>query len=148
MKITRKKSQNYDALLEEERLILDATEAIQRLMDDQELTRVELARRIGSTKGNVSQLLDGNRNMTLRTLARLLGAVGHRGKIVTEPLSHRVSAPRPLQTHKIHAHYYFKRVPLSEDWSDQLETLRGSLLHHDVPSDPDEEFAELLQGAA
>lgn len=147
--MNRKRSQNYDVLLEEERLILDATEAIQRLMDDQEVTRVELARRIGASKGHVSQLLDGKRNMTLRTLARLLNAVGHRGKVATEPLSHRAQTPRPMHIHKIHAYYDFKRVPTSDDWPDALDALRGSLLHHpDVPSDLDEEFAELLQGAA
>lgn len=147
--MNRRRQNDYEALLEEERLILDATETIQRLMDDKGVNRVELARRIGSTKGHVSQLLDGKRNMTLRTLSRVLGAVGHRGKIEAEPLDHRSNAPMPLYTQKVHAYISHHRMYTHSHWADDLNVLRSSLiLPTDAASDLDEEFSELLQGAA
>ena len=59
---------------EEERLILWTTEAIWKAMDDQGLTRAELAARLGTSRANVTQLLSGTRNMTLRSLAALAHA--------------------------------------------------------------------------
>lgn len=63
---------------EAEHLIFNATELILGLMEHEGLTRSELAERIGKSKGHVSQLLNGERNMTLRTLAEIAHAVGHR----------------------------------------------------------------------
>lgn len=60
---------DYDRLLAEEGLILDATELLSELMERQAVTRAELATRLGTTKSYVTQLLAGSRNMTLRTLA-------------------------------------------------------------------------------
>jgi len=65
-------------LLEQERLILQVTEFIVQLMQEQNVTRTELARRLGKSKGWISQLLDGETNFTLRTVADVFGALGHR----------------------------------------------------------------------
>ena len=43
-------------LLEQERLILQVTEFIVQLMQEQNVTRTELARRLGKSKGWISQL--------------------------------------------------------------------------------------------
>jgi transcriptional regulator with XRE-family HTH domain len=67
----KKESSDYERLLAQERLILDATETIIGLLEEQAVSRQELARRIGRTKSYVSQILSGDRNMTLRTLAEL-----------------------------------------------------------------------------
>lgn len=63
-------------LLAQERLILQTTERIVELMQQQNVTRTELAKRLGRTKGWVSQLLAGEANFTLRTLADVFGALG------------------------------------------------------------------------
>jgi ribosome-binding protein aMBF1 (putative translation factor) len=42
-----------------------------RRMDEQSVTQVELARRMGCTQQYVSNLLKGSSNMTLETIARL-----------------------------------------------------------------------------
>jgi transcriptional regulator with XRE-family HTH domain len=65
------RSSEYEA----ERLILDTTEQLIETMKRNGITRTELARRIGKSKGHVSQLLNGERNMTLRTLAELAFAL-------------------------------------------------------------------------
>ena len=47
-----------------------------RAMDDQSITQVELAKRMGCTQQYVSNLLKGSSNMTLETIARLENALG------------------------------------------------------------------------
>lgn len=46
-----------------------------RTMDEQSVTQVELARRMGCTQQYVSNLLKGSSNMTLETIARLENAL-------------------------------------------------------------------------
>jgi transcriptional regulator with XRE-family HTH domain len=72
------KKNNYERLVAQETLILDATEALIAQMEKQEVSRQELAARLGKSKGLVSQLLSGERNMTLRTLADLAYVLGSR----------------------------------------------------------------------
>jgi len=81
---------------EAERLILDATELIVGLMERQGLSRTELAERIGKSKGHISQLLNGERNMTLRTLAEITHALGHRIGLEPAALASQVDRPRDL----------------------------------------------------
>jgi transcriptional regulator with XRE-family HTH domain len=82
MRARGKNKADYERLLAQERLILDATEAIVGLLEDQKVSRQELARRLGKSKGFVSQLLSGERNMTLRTLADLGYALGRSFSVV------------------------------------------------------------------
>ena len=65
-------------LFEQEFLLVSATELISALMQEQKVTRSELAERIGKSKSFVTQILTGQHNMTLRTLADLAGALGAR----------------------------------------------------------------------
>jgi transcriptional regulator with XRE-family HTH domain len=76
----------YERLLAEEALILDSTELISELMHERGLTRAELARLIGKSRAFVTQVLAGNRNMTLRTLADLAYALSARVNVVAQPL--------------------------------------------------------------
>ena len=46
-----------------------------RAMDEQSVTQVELAKRMGCTQQYVSNLLKGSSNMTLETIARLENAM-------------------------------------------------------------------------
>ena len=88
-------------LLDQERLILQATETIIKLMQQQDVSRTELARRLGRSKGWISQLLAGEANFTLRTLSDVFGALGRRAVIdVESPLNGapRHSLPNDLVT--------------------------------------------------
>lgn len=62
-------------LVAEELLIAEVTEAIWEAMEDAHTSKTELAQRMGATKGHVSQVLSGSRNMTLRTLADICHAL-------------------------------------------------------------------------
>lgn len=68
-------------LLDQESLILEATSVLSELMRAEGISRAELARRLGRSKAYVTQALRGQRNLTLRTLADLAGAVGYRVRL-------------------------------------------------------------------
>ena len=65
-------------LYEQERAILDVTELICEIMEEEEVSRSELARRLHRSKGYVTQLLDGRANMTIRTISDVFHALGRR----------------------------------------------------------------------
>ena len=67
--------------LRQEELILEVTEAIAKALEASGITQTELAARLGKTKGYVSQLMGGGRNLTLRTLADVADALGCRARI-------------------------------------------------------------------
>lgn len=68
---------DYDLLLAEESLILDAQMTVQRILNEKGITQAELARRLGVGESYISQMLsDSARNLTLRTVARVMTALG------------------------------------------------------------------------
>jgi transcriptional regulator with XRE-family HTH domain len=75
---------------QQERLILDVTELISRRMEEHGVSRAELAKRLGRSKGYITQLLDGRANMTLRTVSDVMLALGRTMTVADKPL--RVSA--------------------------------------------------------
>lgn len=65
-------------LYERESLAFDAAEIISVLMEEKEVSKAELARRVGKSRADITQLLSGARNMTIHTLADLAFALGTR----------------------------------------------------------------------
>lgn len=63
-------------LFEQERVIVEVTEMISKLMEEQDVSKTELARRLETSRANVTQMLDGRRNMTLRTLVDVVFHLG------------------------------------------------------------------------
>jgi len=59
-------------------LIMEVTETLCELLEKEKISRKELAERLGKTKGFVSQLLNGGRNLTLRTVADILHVLGYK----------------------------------------------------------------------
>lgn len=72
-------------LFEQERLLVEATELLSELMEKKRVSRAQLAQKIGKSKAFVTQLLRGNHNMTLRTLADLFGALDHEICLKSQP---------------------------------------------------------------
>jgi transcriptional regulator with XRE-family HTH domain len=68
----------FRKLLAQEELILEVTEVLCGLLEQEKVSRKELADRLGKTKGFVSQLLNGGRNLTLRTVADILHVLGYK----------------------------------------------------------------------
>lgn len=67
--------------LRREELILEVTEAIAQAMQKAGVSQTELATRLGKTRGHVSQLLAGGRNLTLGTIAEVADALGYRAEV-------------------------------------------------------------------
>jgi transcriptional regulator with XRE-family HTH domain len=57
-------------------LVHDFTEALGRRMEEEGVSRAELARRLGTSQAYVTKVLRGNVNFTLATLVKLARAVG------------------------------------------------------------------------
>ncbi|GEM_PF-2430941 len=81
-------------LLRQEELILEVTEALSQALKQGGITKKDLADRLGKTKGFVSQLLAGGRNLTLRTIADIAEALDCRIRIQCENLRHREDETR------------------------------------------------------
>lgn len=62
-------------LCAQERLITQTTEEIWRILEETNISKADLAKKMGVTKGHISQILNGSRNMTLRTLADICFAL-------------------------------------------------------------------------
>lgn len=75
-------------LVAEELLIAEVTEAIWEAMGDGNTSKTELAQRMGASKGHVSQVLSGSRNMTLRTLADICHALNLKPAFSLQTIAH------------------------------------------------------------
>ena len=64
-------------LFEQERVILDVTEMICELMEQENMSKSDLAQKVGTSKSHITQLLNGTRNMTLRTISDVLYHLGY-----------------------------------------------------------------------
>lgn len=69
------KKTDGDPVYLQEKLILEVTESIWEIMNRKKVNKTELAKRIKTSKPNVTQLLNGGRNMTLRTLSDIAVAL-------------------------------------------------------------------------
>lgn len=76
---------SFETLVAQESLIMEATELVCEHLERAGVSRAELARRLGKTRGHVTQLLSGERNLTLRTLADIGTALGITFEIRTKP---------------------------------------------------------------
>lgn len=68
-------------IFEREALALEVSELIHQMMKLEGVSKADLAKKIGSSKSHVSQLLNGSRNMTVHTLSDLAYALGRKWNI-------------------------------------------------------------------
>lgn len=84
-------------LYQQERAIQEVTDLVCQIMEEEKISRAELARRLGKSKGYVTQLLDGRTNMTVRTLSDVFLALNHVIHFQDGPVDATVSA-EPILT--------------------------------------------------
>jgi transcriptional regulator with XRE-family HTH domain len=77
-----------------ESLVLEASGIIAALMAEQGVTKADLARKLSKSPPWITQLLSGNANMTVRTLAEVAHALGAEVKLQTRAL-HASYSPKP-----------------------------------------------------
>jgi transcriptional regulator with XRE-family HTH domain len=73
-------------LFQQERAIFEVTERLEEAMKEAGVTRAGLAARLGKTKGWVTQMLDGEANKTIRTVADAFAALGLAYRSFYEPI--------------------------------------------------------------
>jgi hypothetical protein len=71
---------------QQERAIYEVTELIESVMRDLGISRTELANRLGRSKGWVTQLLDGEANKTIRTVADVFAVLGQEYRSFYQPI--------------------------------------------------------------
>lgn len=69
-----------------EDLIFEVTEAISQAMEEKGVNKAELSRLAGVSKSNITQLLSGDQNMRLTTVADLLYALDSKLAVSAVPL--------------------------------------------------------------
>lgn len=67
----------FGAIYAEESAMVDASELIAQALVKNGMSRTELARALGISKSEITARLTGERNITVRNLARTLHALGH-----------------------------------------------------------------------
>jgi transcriptional regulator with XRE-family HTH domain len=80
-----------EAALAEERLVLSATEAVEEALARAGMNKQQLAELLKVRPTEISQRLSGRRNLTLRTLARMLHVLGMRAELTLKPALPAVS---------------------------------------------------------
>lgn len=68
----------YDAVYAQEAAMVDASELIARALEASGMSQADLARELGVSRSEITARLKGERNITVRTLAETLHALGHR----------------------------------------------------------------------
>ena len=104
----------------QEELILEVTETICDILENEKVSRKELADRLGKSKGFVSQLLNGGRNLTLRTVADNFHVLGY--KVTLTP--HKVEVKRQDSNVIEFRTTYTQRKKPVENWGElEVHTL-------------------------
>ena len=83
------RDERLKALIEEEALVQGVANVIDELMARRKISRTALAALLGVSQPRVTQILRGDDNLRLRTVARIAYALGVRIKLVVEPVSKR-----------------------------------------------------------
>jgi len=84
----------HDPDFELEQLLIRTDDRIFVAMEQQQVTRAELARRLGSSRAYITRLLGGQENVTLKTLVRVANALGAQWRLELAP---RAAARRPAR---------------------------------------------------
>lgn len=85
--------------LARQELIVSVTEQIWAALEEAGMTKADLARTLEKSKSHVTQLLGGQRNMTLSTLADISEAIGVKPHVVLMNLHHQPVMP------EMHVHW-------------------------------------------
>lgn len=65
-------------LLAEETAVLEASEMVSDCLDERGIKRADLAARLGISRSEVTQRLNGKRNLSVKTLSGMLHEMGYR----------------------------------------------------------------------
>jgi transcriptional regulator with XRE-family HTH domain len=75
-----------EQIYQQERLIVELTEAIYELIQYKKMKKKDLASKLNVSQSQITQFLNGSANMQLRTISDILFALDSKLKIKIEPL--------------------------------------------------------------
>lgn len=78
--------------VEKEKFVLDVTEALWAMMDKHRISKAALADKLGKSRSHVTQLLNGDRNMTLRTLFDIAAALECKPRFTLAPAHEQIAS--------------------------------------------------------
>ena len=78
-------------LFEQERVLVQISESIRQILNDEGISQRELAVRMGTSEANISKLLREDNNFKLRTLVNLFYALGRSIRFSLGPVGQPVS---------------------------------------------------------
>lgn len=94
-------SKSEERIFLREELSYNLTEDLLVIMEDNSISKKELARRLGKSKSYITQVLNGSRNMTIGTLSDICNALGFKPKIQL-PVQQRYETPtEKIETRRI-----------------------------------------------
>jgi transcriptional regulator with XRE-family HTH domain len=70
-----------------ETFIVECTELLSRVMHEKQISKAELAQRVGKSRAWATQLLSGGRNVTARTLAEVAYELGVELRLESSPIA-------------------------------------------------------------
>ena len=108
-------------VFEQERTVLEIANKIHELMVEQDVSRAELANRLGTSRAHITQVLSGSRNMTLRTVSDVGWALGLRVSIDFGPLNTIDYLPLDIPNPRVRP-----RIVLADHWLER-ESDKGRL---------------------
>lgn len=85
------KDPGYLKIYQQEKLILDATDLLDRALEEGRISRADFARMLDRSRSYVTQVLSGGRNLTLRSLADAMTVLGLEVKLSKQPLEYQKS---------------------------------------------------------
>jgi transcriptional regulator with XRE-family HTH domain len=94
-----------------ERLAVWAADLVARVMEEQQISKADVAKRLGKSRAFVTQVLSGSRNMTLRTFADLAWACDCRLTVASEPLREGQFVSQPVSLIRTAAPRLVARAP-------------------------------------
>lgn len=96
MAILGNESEAFEAVFAEEAAMIDASELIAEALERSGMTRTQLAERLQVSKSEITARLAGERNITVRNLARTLYVLGVNLELHIAPLEKAIDrAVRP-----------------------------------------------------
>jgi len=112
-----------------EDLIFEVTEAICKVMQEKGISKAELSRIAGVSKSNITQLLSGDHNMRLTTIADLLFALDARLEVAATPIESELNSILDSVTSLTQDDWTFVGTSVTESSSYQtvLEQARNEL---------------------
>lgn len=96
--MTARDTSEFDRAYMEERLIVEATEGLWAALSHRGIKKSELAAKLKVQRSHVTQTMDGQRNLTLKTLAAFAWALGAEVTIDIRPAEFN---ERYVETHSV-----------------------------------------------